>query len=106
MVLLHDHIAIAIHNIFAGYSSCDSVLQSLDGFLAVHEGADFHSGDLRKGLSFAAVHFANDQFLRHVNHSSGQITGVCGTQSGIGHTFSCTMCGHEVFQYVQTFTEV
>ena len=132
MVVLNDHIAVFIINILAGISSCDSVFQAfnslfaihecldyhtrdlsltcdtflkvLDLFLAIHETFDIHTRDLRS--VFTAVCFTNDKFLRYVNHSSGQITGVCGTQSGIGHTFSCTMCGHEVFQYVQTFTEV
>ena len=104
MVVLNDQLSVFIINILAGISSCDSVFQAFNGLFAIHECLDYHTRDL--SLTLTAVYFTDRKFLRYVNHSSGQITGVCGTQSGIGHTFSCTMCGHEVFQYVQTFTEV
>ncbi len=71
---------------------------------AIHECLDSISGI--SGLSSAAVLLADDQILGNVYQTSGQVTGVGGTQSRIGHTFSCSMCGHEVLQYVQTLTEV
>ena len=104
MVVLYDHVTVFIVNILTGISSCDSVFQAFNGLFTIHECFDYHTGDLC--LTLAAVYLTDRELLRYVNHSSGQITGVCCTQSGIGHTFSCTMCRHEVLQYVQTFTEV
>ena len=51
-------------------------------------------------------YLTHDQILGYVYQTAGKITGVCGTQRGIGHTLSCTMSGDEVLQYIKTFTEV
>ncbi len=104
MVSLHDHIAVIIFDILTGESSRDSVFQSLDGLLAVHERLDHHAGNFIPAL--AAVCLADDQFLRNVNHTSGQIAGVSGSKRGIGQTFTCAVRRHEILQHVQTFTEI
>ncbi|MNM57038.1 hypothetical protein D3C81_682250 [compost metagenome] len=52
------------------------------------------------------VVFGNYQVLRHVNQTTGQITGVSRFQCGIRQTFTSTVRGDEVLEYVQTFTEV
>ena len=104
VVVFNDHVTVFIINILTGISACDSVFQTFNGLFTIHECLDYHTGDLC--LTLAAVYFTDRKLLRYINHSSGQITGVCGTQRGIGHTLTCTMRGHEVFQYVQTFTEV
>ena len=104
LVRAYDQLAVLIVNVFAGISSRNSVLQSLDGLLAVHERFHIHAGN---GIfAFAAIDFADNQFLGYVHHSAGQITGVRRTQRCIGHTFPGAVSGHEILQYVQAFAEV
>ena len=88
----------------AGETACDTILQTLDLLFSVCELADPHTRNFV--LALGTVDFTDDQVLRNVYQTTGQVTGVGGTKRGIGHTFSCSMCGHEVFQYLKTFTEV
>ncbi len=104
MIVFYDSVAVFIINILAGETACDSVFQAFDGFLAIHECSYHDTGNFAS--AFATVCFPDGKFLGNVNHTSGQVTGVGGTKSSIGQTLTCTMCGHEVFQYVKTFTEV
>ena len=53
-----------------------------------------------------AVVFPDDNVLGHVYQTAGQVTGVSGTQCGIGQTFPGTVGRNEVFQNGQAFTEV
>ena len=53
-----------------------------------------------------AIIFTDDDILRYVDQTAGQITGVCGTQRGICQTLTGTVGGCEVIQYGQAFTEV
>ncbi len=52
------------------------------------------------------VIFGHYQILRDVNQTTSQVTGVRGFQCGIRQTFTRTVRGDEVLEYVQTFTEV
>ena len=49
---------------------------------------------------------SDDDFLRDIDHSTGQVAGVSGTQSGIGQTLTSATSGNEVFQDIQTFAVV
>ena len=105
MVGLYDYLScIRIHDILGDVSAGETLLQALDGLLAVGKGLDLHVGDL--SLSFTAVCLTDDQILGYVYQTSGQITRVGGTQSRIGQTLTGSMGRDEVLQYVQTFTEV
>ena len=104
MVCLNKNFSIFVCDGLTGETSCNTFLKIFDLFFTIHESFDIHTGDFFSILT--AVCFTNDKFLRYVNHSSGQVTRVSGTKSGIGHTFTSSMCGHEVFQYFKTFTEV
>ena len=104
MVSLDHYFAcIRISNGLSNITSCNPLFQVLDHFVAVHESLDLHVRDL---FAFAAVNFTDDQILGYVYQTSGQVTRVSGTKSGIGQTFTSTMSGDEVLQYVKTFTEV
>ncbi len=96
-----------IHDILCRRAAGDTFLQALHHVVvaAVDEGADLHVRDLT-AVSDRAVFFLNNDFLGYVDKSSGQITRVGGTQSGIGQTLAGAMRAHEIFQNVQTFTEV
>ena len=54
----------------------------------------------------AAILDGDDGMLGDVDEPTSQVTGVCGTQRGVGHTFPSTVGRHEVFQHGQTFAEV
>ncbi|VGQ01030.1 hypothetical protein SB00610_04939 [Klebsiella quasipneumoniae subsp. similipneumoniae] len=60
-------------------------------------------GDAFQG---AAVVFSDDQVLGNVDQTTSQVTGVRCFQCGIRQTFTRTVRGDEVLEYVQTFTEV
>ena len=64
--------------------------------------------DLRdpQAIGSAAVDLADDDVLRNIDHAAGQVTGVGGTQGGIGHALSSTARRDEVFEYGQALTEV
>ena len=49
----------------------------------------------------AAVLFADDDILRHVHQTTGQVTRVGGTQRGVSQTLTGTVRGDEVFQHRQ-----
>ena len=104
MVCFNKNLSIFVCDGLAGETSCDTFLKVFDFLFAIHETFDIHTGNLVS--VFTAVGFTNDQFLRNVNHSSGQVTGIGCTKRCIGHTFTSTMRRHEVFQYFKTFTEV
>ena len=89
MICLNEYIAVLVVYRLARKTSGNTILQALDLFLAVHKGFYYHARDLT--LALAAVYLADNQILRYIYHSTGQVTGVCGTQSGIGHTLSCSM---------------
>ena len=104
MVSLNDNFAFGVFDGVAGETSCDTLLQAFDFFTAVRKLFYPHTRDLT--AVYTTVSLTDNQFLGNVYQTSGQVTGVGGTKSCIGQTLTCTMGGHEVFQYVQTFTEV
>ena len=99
----HDFARIRIHNVLGDVATGDSVLQRLDGLLAVHEGLDLHVRDF---LALGAVHFADNEILGDVDQTSGQITRVCRTERRIRESLSCAVRGDKVLQNVQTLTEI
>ena len=53
-----------------------------------------------------AVILANDNVLRHINQTTGQIPRICGTKSGVRQTFARTMRRNEVVRNRKTFAEI
>ena len=104
MVCLHYQLSrIGINDIFGNITACNSLLQILDYFISVCECLNLHKWNI---LALTAVYLTDDQILRYVYQTSGQVTGVSRTKSRIRQTLTCTMSGNEVLQYVKTFTEV
>src|SRR5690606_17350936 len=64
---------------------------------------DDPNGDPTVGL---AVVFEDDHLLGDVNQTTGQITRVSSTQSGVGETLAGTVSRDEILEHRQTFTEV
>ena len=44
--------------------------------------------------------------MGNINEPSGEVTGVCGTECGIGKTLTSTMGADEEFEHVQALAEV
>ena len=53
-----------------------------------------------------AILLADDNILRNVDKTAGQITRVSRSERGIGKTFTGAAGGNEVFEYIKTFTVV
>ncbi|OQA67664.1 MAG: hypothetical protein BWY37_01129 [Firmicutes bacterium ADurb.Bin262] len=72
----------------------ETVAQGDDDAVAVPEVIDFDA------CAAAAVLLADDDFLRHVDQTSGQVTGVSRSQSRVGEAFSRSARGDEVLEDV------
>ena len=53
-----------------------------------------------------ALLFADDQLLRDVDESTGQVAGVGGPERGVGETLAGTVRRDEVLEHRQALTEV
>ncbi len=104
VVALDEDVAFRVADILAGHTADDPVTESFHDLVAVHESLDHDAGDHVPAC--AAVGLTDDQFLGDVDHSAGQVTGVRGTERGVGQTLSRAVCRHEVLQNVQAFAEV
>ena len=54
----------------------------------------------------SAVLVANDEFLGHVDQTTGEVTGVGGTQSGVDQSLTRTGGGDEVLERFESLAEV
>ena len=101
MVVVHDNLTgFFINKVVKKETSSESFGKRLENTVAVHDVVNL------KTFCTAAVLFTDNNFLRNINKTSCQVTGVGGTKSGIGKTLSCTTRGDEVFLYVESFTVV
>ncbi len=115
-VVEHVHgqgvVALVQHGLSVG--RVDDVGGEQTGVRATVGGLDEHQvavvvalgdADGQTGLG-AAVLFAHDDVLGDVDQTTGQVTGFCGTQCGIGQTLTCTVLGDEVLQHGQAVAVV
>ena len=104
VVCLYNDISFTVADRLTGVASCDTLLKALNLFVSIRKCFDIHT---RNFFSFGnTVYFTDRKLLGNVNKTSCQVSGVGCTKSRIRKTFTCSMGRHEVFQYVQTFTEV
>ena len=89
-----------IVHIMQGVTAVQTLLEALDNGVALADLAD------PDALGRVAVLLADDDLLRDIDQTAGQITGVRSTQSGIGQTLTGASRGDEVFQNIQAFTVV
>ena len=89
-----------LQNVFSSHTTQNAIAQRLFNIATLDNRGH---GDAFQG---AAVIFSDDQVLRDVNQTTSQVTGVRRFQCGIRQTFTRTVRGDEVLEYVQTFTEV
>ena len=65
-----------------GVAAVQTLLEALDNRVALADLAD------PDALGSVAVLLADDDFLRDIDQTAGQVAGVSGTQSGIGQTLN------------------
>ncbi len=101
LVMAHDKVAcFRITEILHKVTSEKSFLERLDHLIAVPDGIDLNA------LVGTAVLLADNNLLGNVNKTSCKVTGVGGTQSGVGKTFTRASGGDEVLQNVKSLTVV
>jgi hypothetical protein len=97
-----EDLALGVHDVDGERTGVGTVLDVLvQDQLTVRIG----DGDRRDQATLgAAVLFADDDVLRHVHQTTGQVTRVGGTQRGVGQTLTGTVRRDEVFQHRQALT--
>ena len=91
---------VSVDDVDGGNATQDAVAQRLDHFTAFDQ--RLHGVALRG----AAIVFGDDQVLRHVDQTTGQVARVRGLQCRISQTLTRAVGRDEVLQHVQAFTEV
>ena len=96
---------VRIDDIAYAVAADKSVLERLDNlFLAA--GKHIHDTADPKSFVIVAVFLTDDDILRNIDKTPGEVTGVGGTERGIGKTFTRASCRGEVFEYLHALAEV
>ena len=97
----HQHLTgLGVHNVAHQEAAPQTVGELLDDLAVL---ADL--GDL-DAVGHMAILLTDDDILGDVDHSAGQVTGVGGTQSGIGQALTGAAAGDEVLQGGQALAVV
>src|SRR5690606_4949022 len=96
----NDLIATRLRYVLGNHTAQHAITQRLDDVTA------FDVRSHQQTLLGAAINLGHYQVLRHVDQTTGQITGVSGLQCGIRQTLTSAVGGNKVLEYVQPFTEV
>ncbi len=100
MVDVDYHLSVVVFDFFERHAANNSVAQRLDDLAGFDDTRDVNS------VHGAAVVFADDHVLRHVDQTPRQIARVGGFERRIGQSFAGAVRRNEVFEHRQTFTEV
>ena len=100
LVDVDDHVAVVVFDLLERHAAYDAVAQRLDDF------AGFDDAGHVDAIHRAAIVFADDHVLRHVNQAAGQVAGVGGLQRRIGQSLAGAVRRDEVLQHRQSFAEV
>ena len=95
-----DLVRAGLHHVVDRIAAVDALGELFDDLAVLADLAD------RDAAGRAAVVGADDDILADVDHSAGQITGVCRTKSRIGKALTGASGGGEVFKDGQAFAEV
>ena len=100
LVDVDDHVAVVVFQFFERDAAHDAVAQWLDDFAGFDDTGDVDA------VYRAAVVFADDYVLRHVDQTTSQVAGVGRLESRVGQTFTSAVSRDEVLQHGQSFAEV
>src|SRR5262249_13460597 len=89
-----------VGDVFERRAADNTVAQRLD-FLAA-----FHNRTGGNSAQRAAIFFADDHVLGHVDETSRQVTRVSSLESRVSQTFASAVCRDEVLQHVEALAEV
>ena len=104
VILLDNHMTVHVPDFLAGYTADHTVAQRFNRRIPVFECLDRHTRN--NIFAFNAVDLTNNQLLRNIDHSSCQVSGIGCSKGCIRHTLSGTVRRHEVFQHIQSLTEI
>ena len=96
----HHFAGFGVQHIFGRAAAQNPLAQAFQHLAALHNGAHVLA------VVGAAIVFLDNQILRHIDQTTGQVARVGGFQRRIGQTFTRTVGRNEVLQYVQTLAEV
>ena len=100
LVDLDDGLALVVLELLERDAADDAVAQRLDDLAGLDDRGDVDAFD------GAAVVLGDDDVLRHVDETAGEVAGVGGLQCGIGEALARAVGGDEVLQHGEAFTEV
>src|SRR5581483_4474693 len=100
LVDVDDDVAVIVFYLFERDAADDTVAERLDDLAGFDDTGDVNA------VHGAAIVFADDDILRHVNQTTGQVAGVSGLESGVSQSFTSAVGRDEVLQHGQAFTEV
>src|SRR5207244_5540024 len=100
LVDINDDVSVVVLDFFKRHAADDSVTQRLDDF------AGFDDALHVDAVYRAAVVFADDDVLRHINQTTGQIAGIGGLQSSVSQTLTRAVGRAEVLQHGPPFADV
>ena len=95
-----DFVGRGIDDILERIAPDESVLDRLDDLVAVLDVADDNA------FGRTAVVLMNDDLLRNIDQTAGEVTRVCRTECGIRKALTRTAGTDEILEVVQTFAEV
>ena len=100
LVDFDDGLALVVLELLKRNAADDAVAQRLDGLAGLDDRGDVDA------LDGAAVVVGDDDVLRHVDQTAGEVAGVGGLERGVGETLARAVGGDEVLQHGEAFTEV
>src|SRR5581483_1038753 len=100
LVDVDDQVAVVVLDLLERHAADDAVTQRLDNL------AGFHDALHIDAIDRAAIVFADDDVLRHVDQATRQVTGIGCLECRIRQTFARSVRRNEVLQNVESFAEV
>ena len=100
LVDVDDHVAVVVFDLLERYAAHNAVAQRLDNFAGFDDTLDVNA------IHGAAIVFADDDVLRHIDETASEVAGIRSLERGVGQTFAGAVGRDEVFEHRQTFTEV
>ena len=100
LVDIHDQVAFVILDLLQRDPADNAVSQRLDDLAAFHDRAHVDA------VHRPAIRMADDDVLRDVDQTAGQVAGVGGLQRRIGQPFAGPVGGDEVLQHGEALAEI
>ena len=100
VVDVDDHVAVVVFDLLERNAAHNAVAQRLDNFAGFDDTLDVNA------VHGAAIVFADDDVLRHVDQTPREVAGIRRLERGIGQTLAGAVGRDEVFQHRQPFAEV